>query len=222
MPVGESISAAAVFDAVVKKLAANMILKYGANLVGSITSLEADFGEHLKQSFDRCTKVRTILNRDESVDLLSLYTNLKFSKENTAPIDDYDLIDRIYDKKRFVVTGSGGGGKTMFMKYLWLSIFETRQDRVPLFIEMRRFNDITSHEFSAFLFHSIKSISSKIKQDDFERSLREGAFVLLLDGFDEIADDRRSFVENEVLKLTKLYPNLSIVLSSRPDERFEG
>lgn len=222
MPIAETGAASAVFDAVLKKLAASMVMKFGGELLNSFKTVEIDFGEHLRHSFDRCSRVRTILNRDDSVELLSLYVNLKFLKEPDLFIDDYDLLDKICDNGKFVIYGSGGGGKTIFMKYLWLSVFETRQDRIPLFVELRKFNEITSEDFSAFLFHSIIGNKSKLKLSDFEQALRGGAFVLLLDGFDEISDDRRVQVEAEILRLSKNYENLSIVVSTRPDQRFHG
>lgn len=221
MPVAEAITGKAIFYDVIKKLSVNVVLGIGKEAIRALGNIERDYGAHLKQSFDKCTKIRTILNRDEPADLLSLYINLKFSL-SSSEIDDYSFIEKLPRIRHAVISGTGGGGKTMFMKYLWLSLFEQSTLRIPLFIELRRFNDLTTEEFGTFLFKSAVAHDSKIQKSDFEAALAEGAFTILLDGFDEINEERRGAVEAEILRISKSYPDTQIVVSGRPDERFEG
>ena len=44
-------------------------------------------------------------------------------------------------------------------------------------------------------------------------------FILILDGLDEVEHERRQTVEAEISNLREAYPNLGIVISSRPDDR---
>jgi hypothetical protein len=76
-----------------------------------------DLKRHLEFAFERCTKIKTILSRDTPAPLLEQYVNLYFSIGEES-IDDYELIDRVWSNKRVVVNSIGGGGKSMFMRYL--------------------------------------------------------------------------------------------------------
>ena len=105
-----------------------------------------DFQGHLERTFDRCTVVRTILNRDVSVKLLDQYVGLNFYC-NGKSVDDYALIEHIPRIKRVTISGTAGGGKTWFTKYLWLSYFvNSPGGRIPLYIELRRLNNLTTDD----------------------------------------------------------------------------
>jgi hypothetical protein len=78
MPVAEAIAGKALFYDVLKKISVNVIVGLGKEALKALGNVERDYGAHLRQAFERCTKVRTVLNRDEPADLLSLYVNLRF------------------------------------------------------------------------------------------------------------------------------------------------
>ncbi len=222
MAVDSILSGKAVFEVIVRQLIVKAVIESGRQALVALGNVERDYGEHLRQSFDRCSRVRTILNRDESVSLLSLYVHLKFEDARKRIIDDYNVIENFTGGSRIVVSGIGGGGKTMFMKYIWISLFETDQSTIPLFVELRRFNDLTSEDFTAFLFRTIVDPKSKVQPKDFEKGLDEGAFSLIMDGFDEINEERRGLVELEILRIARTYPKVRIIVSGRPDDRFQG
>ncbi|APX13440.1 hypothetical protein BWR18_18435 [Tateyamaria omphalii] len=121
-----------------------------------------------------------------------------------------------------MILGAGGGGKSMFMRYLWLSYFEKPDGLIPFFLELRHLNNFTHNNIEDFIYHSITKSGSQIRQDEFNRALRNGEFILFLDGFDEINFDRRQRFQDLILQLKNSNPKLCIVLTSRPDERFMG
>lgn len=222
MPIESALSGKVIFDAIMKRLIVKAVIDAGRQALVALGNIERDYGEHLRQSFERCSRVRTILNRDESVPLLSIYVNLKFQDSKKSTIDDYSLIEGFTSGRRIIVSGSGGGGKTMFMKYIWMALFETDQSTIPLFVELRRFNDLTSEDFATFLFRTAVDARTNVQMKDFEKGLDDGAFSLIMDGFDEINEERRSLVELEILRISRAYPKVRLIVSGRPDERFQG
>jgi Predicted NTPase (NACHT family) len=203
-----------------KKLAASVIANAGRKTLELLSNIEVDYGAHLAASFERCTKIKTILNRDEPVDLLSQYVGLKFSNSK-KDYDDIDVIDQIWAKKKIVISGTGGGGKTIFMKYLWLSFFENPKGRIPVLVELRRFNDIGTDDLTAFVHRTILGINTRIELEKFHQGIRSGHFIFLFDGFDELNHERRSIVEEEILRIASM-PESIVIVSGRPDPRFDS
>ncbi|HEY0331673.1 MAG TPA: NACHT domain-containing protein [Rhodopseudomonas sp.] len=212
---------AKVFSDLFSKLTLSVLSQVGSKLQAALTRNGSSFEAHLRATFDRCTKIKTLLNRDEPVELLDQYVNLQF-KCDEKTVDDYDVIDAVWKKRRVVVSGTGGGGKTIFMKYLWISLFENSRGRIPVFVELRRLNDVSIDKLDVFIYHSIIGAHSSLSESAFAESLRDGAFILILDGFDEIVAAKRISLERQILDLAQNNPALTIVVSGRWDERFNA
>lgn len=60
------------------------------------------------------------------------------------------------------------------------------------------------------------------KKKYFESSLKEGGYVILLDGFDEINHDKVSHMTLEIKKLCDKYHENNFIISSRPTDGFIG
>jgi NACHT domain len=208
-----------VFSDGLSKLTTNLLDATGGKLRSLLTTRNSSLRNHLNQTFERCTKIKTLLHRDEATNLLNLYVNLKF-KCGDQVIDDYDLIDQIRARKKVVITGTGGEGKTVFMKYLWISLFENPRGKIPVFVELRRLNEFTSDKLDLYIYHSIIDHPSALLEKEFDQAIQAGIFVLILDGFDEIVADKRAALENQILDWAHRNPELTIVVSGRPDDRF--
>jgi NACHT domain len=181
------------------------------------------FQSHLENTFKRCTKMKTLISRDAPVDLLVQYVNILFStrqKDKEVQIDDYELIDQIRHKKRVAVIGTAGGGKTVFMKYLWISYFVDSQGRIPIFLELRRMNDLTSPDVVNFIFRNVLTADEEVGVDSFVKAIAEGLFIFVFDGFDEVAEDKRIDIERQIFELSSRYRENIVIVSGRPDDRF--
>ena len=108
------------------------------------------------------------------------------------------------------------------MKYLWLCIFCQHDGRVPIFIELRRLNDMTSDDLMANAFNSIIDTSTKVSHDYFTKAARDGLFTFIFDGFDEVNHEKRASIERQILKFANDNPKAPIVVSSRPDDQLEA
>lgn len=183
--------------------------------------IKRDLGSHFDATFLKCMNVKTILNGDQTSRTLQIYVDQTF-KVRRETVDQYSLIESIRSGESIIVIGEGGGGKSMFMRYLWLSYFEKSDGKIPFFLELRNLNHLTHSNLSDFIFHSIIKSGSSIRQADFNEALRAGEFVVFLDGFDEINYDQRDKVQRMILDLREQNPKLIIVVTSRSDERFIG
>ncbi|MFT3938763.1 NACHT domain-containing protein [Rhodopseudomonas sp.] len=180
-----------------------------------------NFGPHLNATFHRCTKIKTLINPDEPANILTRYVALKFRCGQRA-FDDYATIEEIRTRKRVVISGTGGSGKTIFTKYLWLALFERPGGRIPVFIELRQLNELESDDLLTLVYHSIVNTHSSVPRETFDKGVRSGLFAFILDGFDEVSLDKKRNAEKQILELSKNNPDCIVVVSGRPDDKFDS
>lgn len=209
------------FSGLMGNLAASYVKRKSKHLSSNPEDIKTNFQDHLNNTFNKCSEIKTILSDRKPEKTLSLYVDQFFSFDGET-IDQYTLVEKIKKGCAAIITGTGGGGKSMFMRYLWLAFFENPQGKIPFFLELRQLNFLTHTNMIDFIYHSILKSGSSISQENFKSSLKNGEFVLFLDGFDEINHDQRSNIENMILGLRDSYPLVTIIVTSRPDERFNG
>ena len=208
------------FSELIKKTLFNRVIE---DQPGDLPS--SRFKDSLSQTFDRCTRMKTLISRDVPVNLLEQYVHVKFthlSKDQNIEYDDFEVIDQIRERKRVTIQGTAGGGKTVFMRYLWISYFVESRGKIPIFLELRRLNELTVVDLTTFIFRNIITNDEKIGMDIFKKSISEGRFTFVFDGFDELSEERRPSVEKQILELSARYKDNLIVVSGRPDSRFEA
>ena len=138
----------------------------------------AHLKEHCERTFQRCTKIKTLLSRDEPIDMLQQYVNTQFRVKRRGKermIDDYDAITEIEEKRRATVVGTAGCGKTIFMRYLWVSLFTSIDVHIPIFVELRRLNSMSTLDLESVIFHSIVPTQEKIDIASFQSWIGHGS-----------------------------------------------
>ncbi|WP_417729677.1 NACHT domain-containing protein [Roseovarius sp.] len=210
------------FQGLLASLFEKYIFRKGSSALGENRDIvRTDLRDHLHFVFDKCIMTKTILN-DSPINLLSIYVDQRF-KRRDAFFDQYELIEDIRTNgSSVIITGIGGGGKSFFMRYLWISFFENSAGKIPLFIEIRQINTSKSVNIRDFLFHTVIRTGSTISQTNFDQSIKNGEIVIFIDGFDEIIPEKRRDAEIQIQQLRENNPNLVIVMTSRPDDRFGG
>jgi predicted NACHT family NTPase len=140
---------------------------------------------------------------------LENYERFSLSRVQEERIPALDAVDKY---AKLMILGKPGSGKTTFLKYLALQCIEGRfkKDLIPIFITLKDFaeseNQPSLLEYIIQIFNSYGiEKETKIKKglwnslfDDsatpVEFLLRQGKFLILLDGLDEVieADSKRS------------------------------
>lgn len=185
----------------------------------TVSALQLGFHEYLVTSYNKCRFFKTILNPQQPIPVKSHYVHVDLSC-NGKTISDDQLILNASSYERVVVTGLAGSGKSMFMKYITVCLFEEPRGIIPLFVELRHLNSMSKPDLLTFIRSSCASRLHNVSVSQFELSLRSGTLMLILDGFDELNHEIRGTVEKQILDLEKDFPKATIVISSRPDERF--
>lgn len=208
------------------KLLASLIAAYLARKVRSIAApaetLTTAFEQYFESTFLRCTKVKTLLSED-SVDLLSCHVTQTF-KVGDKTLDHYSVVDEVKSGTNFIFSGTGGSGKSVFNRYLWISLLESTDGCIPIYYELKDINLSKDDrpDLLELIYYSTINTRSNVSFDQFAKACLRGEFVLLLDGFDEISNDRRQRIEQQIIALRRDNPKSRLLVTSRPDERFAG
>ena len=181
------------------------------------------FSNYLNITDKKASTVQLICSRSINSNLDDVYIpcNFKIVGGTDAPVKDNDLISDIRDGKRVVVRGNGGSGKTLFMKKLWKSVYQEPNGKIPVFIELRKFNDMDTVDILTLIRYTL-SAGSDLSLDLFHELASDGSFLLIFDGFDEVSVEKRTAVERQLIEFEHNYKKCSIIISSRPNETFIG
>ncbi|MDA8521539.1 NACHT domain-containing protein [Acidovorax sp. NCPPB 4044] len=210
--------------AVVPKISKNLIERV-LNLCGKELSIfgrdiySAIFGafkESIQQSYAKHLYFSPIVFPNQQLLLTDYYIplTLHFGEGNAKKI----VIDKypgqfISEKKDILIVDYAGMGKSTVLKYIFLKAVELNVG-VPIFIELRKLKSIKNSVFD-YLCENLRPLYGSIDSSHISRLLASGEFILFLDGYDEIADDIRAAVTDEILDFKRKCNKNRFILSSR-------
>lgn len=192
-----------------------------ARLIKALASLQG-YSSFLNETRERVSTFKTFADPTKPVSLLDHFVETRFEKASQVkPITQDELINKLKRPCRIVISATAGYGKSMVMRYISLALFENPIGRIPLFLELRNLNRVSSPSIISYL-HSSYRQTSEIQVEAFKQGLEGGAFAIILDGFDELNHELREKIEDEILSISKSYSSCPIVISGRPDDRFKS
>lgn len=182
-------------------------------------NLKTAYSDYLNASRLKYSKSKSFFIRSQPVELYSYYvpTGIVCS-EKLIKTPDFKKCTEFTN--RIVITGSGGSGKSVLIKHLFLNCIEEKT-HAPILIELR---DLNSYEknLDEFINDALSNFGFKTS-DEFIKSAKEaGHFCYFFDGFDEVTPKLRNKVIKDISSLSKKFPKCPIFLSSRPDDTLEG
>jgi hypothetical protein len=176
----------------------------------------------LFNKIDSVRKVKTLWQLDTAVDVETFYcdSHLVFrkkgkTKETRKRIDTISDIDT---KCNIVIKGIAGQGKSILLRHLCAREFEAGK-RIPIFIELRRIqnNETLLEHINRFL----DILEIPINQQLFKLLSKSGKFIFFFDGFDEIQEENRPRIINELEYLVSCAPDSQFIVSTRPNTAVE-
>jgi len=172
------------------------------------------FEEYIKLSIEKYKYTKTILYKYDPVLIEDFYVDLDLELNNKI-IDTRSVKNLIEINNGLIITGIAGGGKSTLMKYLFLDSIK-KEIGIPIFIEIR---NIKKDIFSD-LFEILKK--SNFPQDIglFKKILKNGKFIIFLDGIDEVSPEIRDKINSEILDMRESFSKNVYIVTSRPYDNF--
>jgi len=147
-----------------------------------------------------------------STKFISIRTNSPKQRRKIDSVSDFGDISNI------AIKGIAGQGKSIFLRHLFIREFELGQ-RIPIFIELRKIQKGESllHHIAQYLEILDLDITPKL----FRILSNSGKFVFFLDAFDEVPEEYRQNVLNELEHLAGISTNCPFLVTTRPDSGIE-
>ena len=180
------------------------------------------YEEYLHNTKNKYSKIKTLIYRHAPKELYSFYECIGvYYNGNT--IDTSNINNLINNEKKIVITGTGGMGKSILLKHLFLNAIE-ESEFIPILIELRSFNVIEEKNIALkdAIYEMLLQNGFVLDKEYFEYSLVEGGYIILLDGLDEVNRDKVSKVSAEIRNFSDKYNGNRYIVSSRPSDDFIG
>ena len=180
------------------------------------------YEKYLINTEQKVSKIKTIIYRRAPKDLYSFYECIGV-RYNGNTINTENINDILRIGNKIIVTGTGGVGKSILFKHLFLNtVAET--EYIPVLIELRSFNiyDVKDISIYTAIYKCLVDNGFELSEEYFEYSLREGAYIIFFDGYDEVNRDKTEKITSEIKALSEKYGENKFFISSRPSEEFIG
>ncbi|OUJ02148.1 NACHT domain-containing protein [Acetobacter cibinongensis] len=187
-----------------------------------------DSETYLWSMYEKCSRVKTILNRNSPVKISDCFVSPDFCFKNEKGILseislNSFLEELIGGQSKNIITGLAGSGKSILLKYIFNQIVLRGYSGFPIFFEFRNLYK-NPNETENILFKAIcESIKNKVpnfNENKLRLGLESGSFYLLLDGFDEVPLEKREKIRDEIILLSEKYQQCPIIITSRPSRDF--
>ncbi|MFJ7211475.1 NACHT domain-containing protein [Amycolatopsis sp. NPDC098790] len=183
----------------------------------------ADFRRQVVTALDRMELFGASLPDATRLYPLSVaYLSLSVTSEDGVAADD--RIEHVLPRtSRILLRGEAGSGKTTLLQWLAVQCASRRLQDVegwaelePFLVRLRRFSRSPLPSPERFLDEVGRHIADEMPAGWVQRRLRGGRAVLLVDGLDEVPDERRREVRDWLRELIGAFPRTRFVVTTRP------
>lgn len=177
--------------------------------------------DYLERSYKNAEIMNTIVFKNQQKKVDDLYIPLTLVKSDSMYknkneeiyIDKYkeNLID---DYKKVLLVDSAGMGKSTIIKYLYLCTIRENKG-IPVLIELRKLEKNVS--IIEFIIKEINGVRQYLKEEDILNLIEGGDFIFFFDGYDEITQESKRDVTNNLQEFISKNSNNLFVISSRDE-----
>ena len=180
------------------------------------------YSDYLQNTINKNSKIKTLIYRRVPKDLYSFYECVSVIYNNNK-IDTSNAQNVLNISNKLIVTGTGGIGKSLLLKHLFLNVAQ-QGTYIPVLIELRKFNQLENKEISLYqaVYQTLSDNGLHLEDEYYSYSLNEGGYLILLDGLDEVNRSKLEKVSEEIRDFSSHYNKNHFVVSSRPTDHFIG
>jgi len=184
------------------------------------SQIEIGYQRYILKSRVKYSKLKCLWSTDTPVDFYDYYVPIGLRFGYSDSISSPDFSSCIEMSSRIIVAGTGGCGKSILMRHIFLSCI-AGGEYAPILVELRDLND-SVRSLEEHIVFIMQNGGFDIEGDFFLQALKSGNFCFLFDGFDELLASKREGVDSYINSLSQKFPGCPIFISSRPDERFRA
>lgn len=213
----EQIVGGQIVEKVIPELWRGLKSKYKEHSFKKEEEFKIIYQKYLSYSYEKYSQIKTLLYSNEPQSIFSFYEPMKLSL-NGSKGDLEDSMEAAYRKRKIIISGTGGIGKSMMMKKMYLDFIQ--QDTfIPVFVELKNTN---GQSIEDLIFDALTTLHLRITIDEFRQTLEFGRYAFFFDGYDEVKFEFLSKLSKEIIDFSDKYNTNIYVVSSRPSDNFIG
>jgi len=162
--------------------------------------------------------VKTIRNSDKPCKISSFYVSPRF-RDSDNDLFAAKTISDFGEGEHPLIEGIAGQGKSIYMRQLCIEEIKKGR-RLPVLIELRKIS--AQKGLRDFAIEFLNTIGFSRTDEILKYLLETGFGVLVLDGYDEVAEECRMGLIHELSTLIMTYDQLRVVVTSRPESSIKG
>ena len=182
-----------------------------------LVPLTKHFEEYLTRAYEQHSVVSTLVLRNSKRRLKDVYVPLTVlevnNPEEKVVIEAYPM-EFLRKHPRMIIRDTAGMGKTTLVKRLFLSAIDEVL-AIPIVVELRRITKETT--LLDIVYGQIDSLAEKFDHELLLKLIQQGGFVFFFDGYDEVINEQKGAVTEEIKSLVSKAPANSYIITSRPE-----
>lgn len=160
--------------------------------------------------------------------LSQIYVQTKLNESQQFSSEEFSQERRLWEEvvrknPKLMVLGKPGAGKTTLLQYIAVHCDEVdfQSKLIPVFISLKTLaeNAKSADEISLIRYISKKYCRSHVSEKELEVLLDNGRLLFLLDGLDEVTEDKIRAVVKEINRLVDEYSDNHFILSCRKEHK---
>ena len=179
--------------------------------------LSSTFSTYVENIERKYSSTKTIIYRDTPQSIKKFYEPIDLFNDKIT-IQNPTIADIKNLGRPVIITGTGGSGKSTFLKYLLLNSIEYSK-LIPLFVELRNVEQ-ENKSLLEFIYASLQLNKVDLGSEYLDSAFTRGNFLFLLDGFDELSPQYAQIISSEIDKISQIYSKCIFIITSRPGQEF--
>lgn len=188
---------------------------FGKDYQKFATKYNFALSDYLEAKRISLSKVKMAFFSSQVVELEEIYVPQFISLGNKLCSQE-SFFESLLQHKKMVVSATAGSGKSCLLKSMFISVIKEKNNLLPLFLELRKVNETNDSIFET-LRTDIAIYNKKFNKENLNYLLDREGTIVFLDGFDEVNHDLKDKFTKEINDLADKYPDLIILVSSRPE-----
>lgn len=180
------------------------------------------YEDYLRNTITSICQVKTLIFDSIPKYLYFFYEipNLQY-QDKLIEVSDVKALLNLGSK--LLITGTGGLGKSLLLKHLFLNTAQHGY-YIPVLIELRKCNRLEEEKISLedVIYQNLYDHGFQLEKKYYLSSLKQGGYLILLDGFDEVRQEKAERVFDAIQEFTGRYGKNHVIVSSRPSDRLMG
>ena len=177
------------------------------------------FDRYLENASTRYNQVRTLATGPMPRSIVgeeNIYVDIGVNYDGKT-IETKTVESILEISNNVLISGTGGIGKSMLMRYLFLNTVIIGE-YVPVLLELRKISNQSAGNISIMnlIYSCMEEFDTQLPSEQFEYSLRLGKYLFLMDGFDEVKKSLASETAQAIQDFCSKYPKNPCIITSRP------